>query len=40
MTNRVPTHPLLYFSVKHSAGDFTRPAVWNPTVGVGAHAHA
>jgi hypothetical protein len=38
MTNRVPTHPLLYFSVKHSSGDFVRPASWNPTLGIGKHA--
>jgi hypothetical protein len=38
LTDRVPTHPLLYFSVKHSAGDFVRPAVWNPTLGIGKHA--
>jgi hypothetical protein len=38
MTNQIPTHPQLYFSIKHSAGDFTRPAVWNPQLGTGKHA--
>jgi hypothetical protein len=28
----------LYFSIKHSSGDFTRPASWNPQLGVGKHA--
>ena len=32
------THPQLYFSIKHSAGDFTRPAQWNEQLGVGKHA--
>eukprot|EP00051_Salpingoeca_urceolata_P017172 m.232290 g.232290 ORF g.232290 m.232290 type:complete len:727 (+) comp18882_c0_seq12:64-2244(+) len=38
MTDRIPTHPQLYFSIKHSAGDFTRPAEWNNQLGVGKHA--
>lgn len=38
ITDPVPTHPQLYFSIKHSAGDFTRPAVWNPTLATGKHA--
>ena len=38
LTDRVPTHPLLYFSVKHSMNDFVRPARWNPTLGIGKHA--
>ena len=38
MTSQIPPHDMLYFSVKHSAGDFTRPAQWNPTLGVGHHA--
>jgi hypothetical protein len=38
MTDRIPTHPLLYFSIKHSATDFVRPAVWNEQLGVGQHA--
>jgi hypothetical protein len=38
MTTQIPVHPNLYFSVKHSAGDFVRPAVWNPTLGTGTHA--
>lgn len=38
MTDRIPTHSLLYFSIKHSAADFVRPAVWNPQLGVGQHA--
>ena len=25
MTNRIQTHSLLYFSIKHSASDFVRP---------------
>jgi hypothetical protein len=27
-----------YFSIKHSSGDFTRPAKWNAQLGVGQHA--
>lgn len=38
ITDPIPPHPLLYFSIKHSPGDFTRPAGWNPTLGVGNHA--
>eukprot|EP00038_Savillea_parva_P017329 m.19844 g.19844 ORF g.19844 m.19844 type:complete len:597 (+) comp3731_c0_seq1:39-1829(+) len=38
MTNQIPTHPQLYFSIKHSAADFVRPAAWNPQLGVGQHA--
>ena len=26
MSEQIPTHPQFYFSIKHSAGDFTRPA--------------
>eukprot|EP01065_Artemidia_motanka_P005920 TRINITY_DN12878_c0_g1_i1.p1 TRINITY_DN12878_c0_g1~~TRINITY_DN12878_c0_g1_i1.p1 ORF type:complete len:588 (+),score=184.61 TRINITY_DN12878_c0_g1_i1:65-1765(+) len=37
MTDRIPPHPHLYFSIKHSPGDFTRPAGWNPQLGVGKH---
>ena len=38
ITDAVPPHEHLYMSVKHSAADFTRPAMWNPTLGVGNHA--
>lgn len=38
MTDRIPVHELLYFSIKHSPGDFTRPAGWNPTLARGNHA--
>jgi len=38
ITDPIPTHPQLYFSIKHSAGDFTRPAAWNPTLASGKHA--
>ena len=38
MTDRIETHPQLYFSIKHSSGDFVRPAQWNPQLGKGKHA--
>lgn len=38
MTDQIPTHEQLYFSIKHSSGDFTRPATWNDQLGVGKHA--
>eukprot|EP01059_Diplonema_ambulator_P030998 TRINITY_DN5552_c1_g1_i2.p1 TRINITY_DN5552_c1_g1~~TRINITY_DN5552_c1_g1_i2.p1 ORF type:complete len:604 (+),score=83.66 TRINITY_DN5552_c1_g1_i2:46-1812(+) len=38
VTNQVEPHPLLYISVKHTAGDFYRNMEWNPQVGVGNHA--
>ena len=38
MTAQIPTHEKLYFSVKHSAADFVRPAIFNPTLGKGTHA--
>ena len=38
MTDRIPTHDQLYFSIKHSSGDFVRPASWNQQLGVGNHA--
>ena len=38
MTDQIPTHDQLYFSIKHSSGDFTRPATWNNQLGVGKHA--
>ena len=28
MTDQIEPHENLYFSIKHSAGDFTRPAQW------------
>ena len=28
MTDQIEPHKNLYFSIKHSAGDFTRPAQW------------
>jgi len=38
MTDRIEPHPLLYFSIKHSASDSVRPAVWNQQLGHGKHA--
>lgn len=38
VTDPVPTHPSLYFSVKHTAGDFFRYMAFNGQVGVGKHA--
>lgn len=38
MTDQITPHKQLYFSIKHSAGDFTRPAQWNSQLGVGKHA--
>ena len=38
MTSLIEPHKLLYFSIKHSAQDFVRPAKWNPMLGVGNHA--
>ena len=38
MTDQITPHEQLYFSIKHSAGDFTRPAQWNHQLGVGKHA--
>jgi hypothetical protein len=37
VTDRVPPHPLLYFSVKYQQGDFHRLSVFNPTLGIGKH---
>ena len=37
MTAKIPPHPKLYFSIKHSSGDFVRPASWNPQLGIGQH---
>ena len=38
MSDQIEPQPNLYFSIKHSAGDFTRPAQWNPQLGRGTHA--
>lgn len=38
MTSQIPQHELLYFSIKHTSGDFVRPSTWNPMLGVGEHA--
>jgi len=38
MTDQIEPHDLLYFSIKHSIADFFRPAIWNPSLGVGKHA--
>ena len=37
VTDAVPTHPNLLFSVKHQAGDFHRMTPFNPTIGIGRH---
>jgi hypothetical protein len=38
VTDRMAPHPLLYFSVKHTAGDFFRQMSFNPLVNIGQHA--
>eukprot|EP00040_Diaphanoeca_grandis_P024403 m.134036 g.134036 ORF g.134036 m.134036 type:complete len:573 (+) comp29715_c0_seq1:24-1742(+) len=38
ISDPITPHSKLYFSIKHSAGDFVRPAQWNPQLGVGKHA--
>lgn len=37
VTNAIPTHPLLVFSIKHTAGDFFRGCLPNPCLGIGSH---
>jgi len=38
VTNPVEPHDLLYFSVKHTAGDFFQFMAWNQQLAVGKHA--
>lgn len=38
VTNPIEPHPLLYFSIKHTAGDFFRFMRWNGQLAVGRHA--
>ncbi|MEU1945907.1 hypothetical protein ABZ554_26620 [Streptomyces sp. NPDC020125] len=37
VTDRVPVHDNLLFSIKHTARDFWRTVPFNPTIGVGRH---
>ncbi|MBV6647474.1 MAG: hypothetical protein KI790_18595, partial [Cyclobacteriaceae bacterium] len=37
VTDQVAPHPNLYFSVKHTAGDYHRKFAFNPTLGIGSH---
>lgn len=37
ITAPIPTHPNLYFSIKHTAGDFFRHMPFNQQLGVGQH---
>ena len=37
VAERVPPHPGLYFSIKHTDGDFHRTFGFNPTIGIGRH---
>lgn len=37
VTNAIPPHPRLVFSIKHTAGDFFRGCAPNPCLGIGAH---
>jgi hypothetical protein len=37
VADRVQPHPLLVFSIKHTAGDFWRTVPFNPTLGLGGH---
>lgn len=37
VTNAVPPHPKLVFSIKHTMLDFWRRVRFNPTIGVGVH---
>ena len=36
-TDPVPPHPNLFFSIKHTRGDFLRTLPFNPTIGIGKH---
>ncbi len=36
-TNPVEPHPNLFFSIKHTRGDFFRTVPFNPTIGIGKH---
>jgi len=38
LTNQIPTHRQLYFSIKYTAGDFLRNQPFNQQLGVGKHA--
>ncbi|MCX7712922.1 MAG: hypothetical protein N2035_04565 [Chthoniobacterales bacterium] len=37
VTNAIQPHPLLLFSIKHTAGDFFRGCLPNPCLGIGNH---
>ncbi|MDE3070381.1 MAG: hypothetical protein KGJ43_06600 [Acidobacteriota bacterium] len=37
VADHVEPHPLLAFSIKHTAGDFWRTVAFNPTLGLGRH---
>jgi hypothetical protein len=37
VTDYVPTHPNLYFCIKHVKGDYQRTYPFNPTLGAGKH---
>jgi hypothetical protein len=37
VTARIPPHPKLLFSMKHTAGDYWRTYPFNPTLGIGRH---
>ena len=38
VTDAIEPHPLLTFSIKHTAGDYCRDLPFNPTLGIGRHA--
>jgi len=38
LSNQIPTHPHLYFSIKYTGGDFLRNQPFNGQLGVGNHA--
>lgn len=37
VTDAIEPHPLLFFSIKHTAGDYCRNLPFNPTLGIGRH---
>ncbi len=38
VVNKIPLHPSLIFSIKHTRGDYHRTFDFNPTLGIGKHA--
>ena len=38
ISDPIETHPLLYFSIKHTPGDFFRTTSFNEQLGTGKHA--